>query len=140
MRKAIWVLAMLSAGLPALAGAAGYHNPGFMLISNDYGFMMGSFNVRYNAAAPATSHIAAVSYSGGGEVSFFGYGNTSFSNVDAGPSAYFSCYVPATSSLYSEALAIKNSLKNGTVLSINKDLSTHECTAIMSMQHSAYQD
>ena len=57
MKKAILVLAMLVAGIPTLASAAGYYSPGFVSAGSNY--MYGTYNVRYNttAAAPLISAL-----------------------------------------------------------------------------------
>lgn len=127
MKKAIFVLAMLGAGIPALASAAGYYVPGYVYAGSNY--MYGTYNVRYNAAAAGTPYIAAYN-TANSTVGFYGYDSSG---------NYFSCFVPTTSAMFNAATEIKNGAGsgNGTYLYIGKNTATNECNYVYSV-HASY--
>lgn len=130
MKKAILVLAMLGAGIPALASAAGYYAPGYVYAGSNY--MYGSYNVRYNATVAGTPYIGAYN-SVNSTVGFYAYDSSG---------NYFSCYVPTSSAMHYAATEIKNGAGsgNGTYLYVLRNTATNECTYISSNHVSYFVD
>lgn len=131
MKKIMLVLAILGAGIPALAGATGgLYIPGYVYAGSSY--MYGTYNVRYNTTVAGTPYIAAYN-TANSSVGFYGYDSSGI---------YFSCYVPTTSAMFNAATEIKNGAGsgNGTYLYITKNTSTSECTYIYSLHASYYVD
>lgn len=126
MRKILLaVCGFVALGAPGLA-SAGQHLTGFVHIEPTY--MYGSMNNRYNASA--------VSYIGG-----YGYINTTitfYGHDDA--TTTFSCYVPTTSALYAQAVDVKNNLRNGSYMLVNKSSTSSECTSIFFRNSSDFLD
>lgn len=116
MRKILLALCGLAAfGMSGMA-TAGLHSNGFVSITSTT--MLGTMNNRYNTST--------TSYMGG-----YGYVNSSvtfYGRDDA--SVFFSCYVPTTSALYSQAVEAKNNLRNGSFLNVRKSTSSSECTSV----------
>jgi len=116
MKKLLFaVCGLITLGMSGVANA-GLATTGYVYVEPTY--MRGTMNNRYNGI-PNT-------YIGG-----YGYANSSvsFYGRDA-DNDFFSCYVPTTSALYSQAFDIKNNLKNGSYLLVYKSSTTSECTSI----------
>lgn len=126
MRKILLaVCGFVALGSSGLANA-GQHITGYVHIQPTY--MYGSMNNRYNASA--------VSYIGG-----YGYINTTitfYGHDDA--TTTFSCYVPTTSALYAQAVDVKNNLRNGSYMLVNKSSTSSECTSIFFRNSSDFLD
>ncbi len=115
MKRIIFAL-LVSFSLPGLANASTYCS-GFVSVTATN--MQGTMNIRYDGVVDS-AYIAARGSAGG---SVFFYGRDSAGTA-------FSCYVPTSSALYSAAVDIKDSLKNGSYLYVSKGTSSSECTLV----------
>ena len=135
MKKAILVLAMLVAGIPTLASAAGYYSPGFVSAGSNY--MYGTYNVRYNttAAAPLISALTIAL------IQPWGFTDTTVAAITS-LATCLRAYVPTSSAMHYAATEIKNGAGsgNGTYLYILRNTATNECTYISSSHISYYVD
>ena len=125
-----FLLALAIALLPALAQAQGYYVPGYVLIASDGSYIFGTFNSRYNKTPTQfTSYIGSGGYANG--LLYFDGQDTE------GRSFY--CYIPTSSSIYKASVDIKNSLGDGSLLSVQRTPPSSECTAVYSAKASHYQ-
>jgi hypothetical protein len=125
-----YLLALLAAlALPSLASGQGDYVPGYVLIAGDSSYMFGTFNSRYNQTPTTfTTYIGSGGYANG--LLYF-YGQ------DAEGRSFY-CYIPTSSSIYKAAVDIKNSLGDGSLLSVQRTLPSSECTAVYSAKASHY--
>ena len=124
-----FLLALAAWALPSLAFAQGDYVPGYVLIASDSSYMFGTFNSRYNQTPTNyTTYIGSGGYANG--LLYF-YGQ------DAEGRSFY-CYIPTSSSIYKAAVDIKNSLGDGSLLSVQRTLPSSECTAVYSAKASHY--
>jgi len=127
MKRFLSALAALA--LPMASFAQGDYVPGYVTIAADSSYMFGTFNSRFDATSTAfTTYIGAGGYANG-LLYFYGQDATGRS---------FYCYVPTSSSIYKAAVDIKNSLGNGSLLSVQRTPPSSECTAVYSAKASHY--
>lgn len=127
MKKHLLTLTWLM--VPVLALAQGDYVPGYVQIAGDSSYMFGTFNNRYNKTPSAhTTYIGSGGYANG--LLYF-YGQD-------GEGRAFYCYIPTSSSLYKAAVDIKNTLSDGSLLSVQRTPPSSECTAVYSAKASHY--
>ncbi len=120
---------ILSLALPLTARAQGDYVPGYVVIATDSSYIFGTFNSRFNNTPTAhTTYIGAGGYANG--LLYF-YGQ------DASGQSFY-CYVPTSSSIYRAAVDIKNTLGDGSLLSVQRTPPSSECTAVYSAKASHY--
>ncbi len=124
-----YLLALAALALSSLAFAQGDHVPGYVLIASDSSYMFGTFNSRFNQTPTNyTTYIGSGGYANG--LLYF-YGQ------DAEGRSFY-CYIPTSSSIYKAAVDIKNSLGDGSLLSVQRTLPSSECSAVYSAKASHY--
>lgn len=129
MRKSLMALALLCGVLPAHVSAQGDYVPGYVYVDPNAAYMYGTFNNRFSTVpTAANTYIGAGGYAGG--LLYF-YGQDASGR-------YFYCYVPTTSPIYQAAVEIKNSLGNGSLLSVERTPPSSECTSVYSAKASHY--
>ncbi|MHB8453301.1 MAG: hypothetical protein ACYDDO_01130 [Acidiferrobacterales bacterium] len=129
MKKSLLALALAFTALPSQVSAQGDHVPGYVYVGADSTYMYGTFNNRFNATpTAANTYIGAGGYANG--LLYF-YGQDASGR-------YFYCYIPTTSSIYQASVAIKNSLGNGSLLSVERTPPSSECTSVYSAKASHY--
>ena len=122
-------LSLLILSLSPAAWAQGDYVPGYVVIATDSSYIFGTFNSRFNNTPTAhTIYIGAGGYANG--LLYF-YGQ------DANGQSFY-CYVPTSSSIYRAAVDIKNTLGDGSLLSVQRTPPSSECTAVYSAKASHY--
>lgn len=129
MKIAMLALVLTCAALPILASAQGDHVPGYVYVGPNSEYMYGTFNNRFNTAPSATkTYIGAGGYANG-LLYFYG---------EDADGRYFYCYIPTTSPIYQAAVQIKNTLGDGSLLSVERTPPSSECTSVYSAKASHY--
>ncbi len=129
MKKSLLALVLVFVALPSQVSAQGDYVPGYVYVGPDSTYMYGTFNNRFNSTpTAATTYIGAGGYANG--LLYF-YGQDASGR-------YFYCYIPTTSSIYQASVAIKNSLGNGSLLSVERTPPSSECTSVYSAKASHY--
>lgn len=123
------LLAWVALTLPLVAFAQGDYVAGYVIIAPDSNYMFGTFNSRYDTAPTLyTMYIGAGGYANG--LLYF-YGQDAVGHS-------FYCYVPTSSSIYQAAVDIKNTLGDGSLLSVQRTPPSSECSAVYSAKASHY--
>ncbi len=129
MKQVMLAIAIACVMLPVSASAQGDYVPGYVYVGPDSEYMYGTFNNRFNTAPTATrTYIGAGGYAGG--LLYF-YGEDADGH-------YFYCYIPPTSPIYQAAVEIKNTLGDGSLLSVERTPPSSECTSVYSAKASHY--
>ncbi len=129
MKIAMLALVLACAALPILAAAQGDYVPGYVYVGPNSEYMYGTFNNRFNTTPSATkTYIGAGGYANG-LLYFYG---------EDADGRYFYCYIPTTSSIYQAAVEIKNTLGDGSLLSVERTPPSSECTSVYSAKASHY--
>ena len=118
----------LAAGPPSFAG---YEVPGYVTIGTNRDYMRGSYNVRMN---PKPGHEPSY-------INVYHYANQSvyFSGYDAVANRYFSCYVPTSSAIYSQAVDMANNGGDSSFYGAYRDLASadpNECKRVYLLKSS----
>ena len=118
--------------LPLSASAGGAHTPGYVSIDTDatQTSMSGTFNVRYNTD-PAVGNAYITAQGNDGVVIFLAQSNDGIG---------FICTLYPGDPLFEKAVAVRNNLKNGSRLSVSRDLGTSKCNTPVIQSYSQYQD
>ena len=131
MKRSVFLAltALLWCSLCSGAFAAGDYVPGYVRIGPDNRYLHGTFNVRFNAApSTAQAYLGAGGYANG--IIYF-YGQD-------GDGRSFYCYVPTSSAIYTAAVQIKNTLGNGSMLMVERQPPSSECTSLYAAKASHY--
>ncbi|MDA8365237.1 MAG: hypothetical protein M0Z84_15845 [Gammaproteobacteria bacterium] len=129
MKFAMLALALVGVVLSVPAFAQGDYVPGYVYVGPNSEYMYGTFNNRFNTTLTATkTYIGAGGYANG--LLYF-YGEDANGH-------YFYCYIPTTSPIYQAAVQIKNTLGNGSLLSVERTPPSSECTSVYSAKASHY--
>lgn len=108
--------------------ADGQHYNGYVYISPG-NYMQGTMNVRYNTTVAGNPYIGAEGFNGG-SIHFLGRDSDN---------DYFACYVRPGTSLYAEAVAIRNNLHNGGILYV-ATADGNACSNLYLANYSSYLD
>ncbi len=129
MKKSLLALALVCGVFSGQVWAQGDYVPGYVYVDPNATYMYGTFNNRFNNAPTTVStYIGAGGYAGG--LLYF-YGQDASGR-------YFYCYIPTTSPIYQSAVQIKNTLGNGSLLSVERTPPSSECTSVYSAKASHY--
>lgn len=130
MKKVVYALfALISLGLSGMVSAQGLHYTGNVTVNGTV--MYGSMSNLYNTAATTyTTFIYANGYANS---------SISFGGRD-GEGDSFSCYVPTTSALYSQAVDVRNNMRNGSYINVSKSSTSNECTSVYMLNASMWMD
>ena len=124
------LIALASVTAPTAALAAGEHHAGHVAVGANWA--AGSMNNRYNTSPSTFKTFISVS----------GYANSTLTFIARdGSGKTYSCYVSPHDLIYDDAVAIRNSLSNGSyVYFTNGSGSGNKCTHLYLMNGSHYLD
>lgn len=132
MKRILTVMLFLAVSVPNFGFAAGLSTKGDVTfhVSGAQEYMWGYMNVRYNADIAGKPYVYAHGYIGS-KVYFGGRDSNG---------EYFVCTVSPDSTMYDDAVDIKNNLKNGGRLIVWKAIEGTECTQVAYANYSQQLD